>query len=132
VLADVPKGLPALTRAVKLSSRAARVGFVWATTEEVFDKLDEEVAELKVEVALGSRAGMRDELGDVLFVCANLARDLKVDPEDALRASNAKFERRFAHIEASLAKAGRTPEQASLAEMDGLWNAAKALDKAGA
>jgi MazG family protein len=132
VLADVPRGLPALTRALKLSSRAARVGFVWATTEQVFEKLDEEVAELKAEVATGSPSGMRDELGDVLFVCANLARDLKVDPEDALRASNAKFERRFAHIEASLAKAGKTPEQSSLAEMDGLWNAAKALDKAGA
>jgi tetrapyrrole methylase family protein/MazG family protein/ATP diphosphatase len=129
VLADVPLGLPALTRAVKLSSRAARVGFVWPTTAEVFAKLDEEVKELEAEVAAGSASGMREELGDVLFVCANLARDLGVDPEDALRGSNAKFERRFAHIETGLAARGRTPAQSTLAEMDELWNAARAADK---
>jgi len=89
------------------------------------------VAELKVEIAAGDKAKAREELGDLLFVVANLARKLDVEPEDALRATNAKFVRRFAFIEAELAKDGRTPDQSDLAEMDGLWNAAKAAEKAG-
>ena len=129
VLDDVPAGLPALTRAVKLTKRAARVGFDWPSTDEVLDKLAEEIEELKVEIAAGDKAKAREELGDLLFVCANLARKLDVEPEDALRATNAKFARRFAFIEAALAKGGRTPEQSDLAEMDGLWNAAKAAEK---
>ncbi len=120
MLDDVPAGLPAMTRAVKLTKRAARVGFDWPSTDEVLDKLAEEVAELKVEIAAGDKAKAREELGDLLFVVANLARKLDVEPEDALRATNAKFARRFAFIEAELAKDGRTPDQSDLAEMDGL------------
>ncbi|MDI6623430.1 MAG: nucleoside triphosphate pyrophosphohydrolase [Brevundimonas sp.] len=129
VLDDVPVGLPALARAAKLTKRAARVGFDWPSTAEVLDKLDEEVAELKAEIVAGDLDKARGELGDLLFVMANLARKLGVEPEDALRGTNAKFVRRFAFIEAELAKAGRTPEQSDLAEMDGLWNAAKAAER---
>jgi MazG family protein len=121
--------LPALTRAVKLSARAARVGFVWPTVEEIMVKLREEVAELEVEVKTGDAAGVRAELGDVLFVCANIARALDIDPEDALRATNAKFVRRFGHIEARLAEDGRAPANATLAEMDALWDEAKAVER---
>ena len=129
VLDDVPAGLPALTRAVKLTKRAARVGFDWPSTKEVLDKLREEIAELEFEIEAGDQAKAREELGDLLFVCANLARKLDVEPEDALRATNAKFSRRFASIEAALAKDGRTPDQSDLAEMDALWDAAKADEK---
>ena len=129
LLDDVPVGLPALTRAVKLSKRAAGVGFVWPSAKEVLEKLDEEVGELKAEIAAGDIEKARQEMGDVLFVVANLARTLDVDPEDALRATNAKFGRRFRHIEARLAERGKTPEQSDLAEMDGLWNEAKAAEK---
>ncbi|HEY1224916.1 MAG TPA: nucleoside triphosphate pyrophosphohydrolase [Brevundimonas sp.] len=130
VLDDVPVGLPALARAAKLTKRAARVGFDWPSTTEVLDKLDEEVAELKVEITAGDLDKAREELGDLLFVMANLARKLGVEPEDALRGANAKFVRRFAFIEAELAKDGRTPEQSDLAEMDSLWDAAKAAERA--
>ncbi len=129
VLDDVPVGLPALARAAKLTKRAARVGFDWPSTDEVFDKLDEEVAELRAEIAAGDLDKARDEMGDLLFVVANLARKLGVEPEDALRGANAKFVRRFGFIEAELAKGGRTPEQSNLAEMDGLWDAAKEREK---
>ncbi len=129
VLDDVPVGLPALHRAAKLTKRAARVGFDWPSTDEVFDKLDEEVAELRVEIAAGDLDKAREEVGDLLFVVANLARKLGVEPEDALRGANAKFVRRFGFIEAELAKDGRTPEQSDLAEMDGLWDAAKATER---
>jgi MazG family protein len=130
VLDDVPVGLPALTRAAKLTKRAGRVGFDWPSTDEVFDKLAEEVEELRVEIAAGDRDKAREELGDLLFVVANLARKLELEPEDALRAANAKFVRRFGFIEAELARDGRTPEQSDLAEMDALWDAAKAAEKA--
>lgn len=129
VLDDVPVGLPALARAAKLTKRAARVGFDWPSTSEVFAKLDEEVAELKVEIATGSSERMKDEVGDLLFVVANLARKLGIEPEDALRGSNAKFVRRFAFIEAELAKDGRTPDQSDLTEMDALWNGAKVAER---
>jgi MazG family protein len=125
VLADVPAGLPAMTRAVKLTRRAARVGFDWPDPTAVLEKLYEEVDELKVEIAAGDQAKAREELGDLLFVCANLARKLDIDPEDALRAANAKFTRRFGHIEDALAADGRKPEQSTLAEMEGLWLEAK-------
>ena len=129
ILDDVPVGLPALTRSVKLSKRAARVGFVWPEINQVFDKLQEEIAELRVEVEAGDIDKARDELGDVLFVVGNIARTLDLDPEDALRGSNAKFQRRFAYIEAALAAKGSSPAQSDLAEMDGLWNAAKLAEK---
>lgn len=130
VLDDVPTGLPALTRAMKLTKRAARVGFDWPSTAEVMAKLREETEELEAEIMAGDAAKARAELGDILFVCANLARKLDVDPEDALRATNAKFARRFAFIEAALTQRGKTPDQSDLAEMDALWNDAKAAEKA--
>ena len=130
LLDDVPLGLPALTRAVKLSKRAARVGFVWPSAAEVLAKLHEEVAELEAEVVAGDVDRARDELGDVLFVCANLARELDIDPEAALRGTNAKFMRRFKYIEAELAARGTSPAASDLAEMDALWNAAKAAERA--
>ena len=129
VLDDVPVGLPALARAAKLTKRAARVGFDWPSTDEVFDKFVEEVAELRAEIAAGDVEKAREEIGDLLFVMANLARKLGVEPEDALRGTNAKFVRRFGFIEAELAKTGRTPELSNLAEMDALWDAAKAAER---
>ncbi len=130
ILDDVPIGLPALTRAAKLTKRAARVGFDWPSLGEVLDKLDEETQELKAEIAAGDHDKARAELGDLLFVMANLARKLEVEPEDALRLTNTKFVRRFEAIEAALKAQGRSPEQSSLAEMDALWNAAKGTEKA--
>ena len=129
VLDDVPAGLPGLTRAVKLTKRAGRVGFDWPDPPAVLEKLHEEVGELEVEIAAGNRDKAREELGDLLFVCANLARKLELDPEDALRAANAKFIRRFGHIEQSLAAGGRKPEQSTLEEMEALWIEAKRLEK---
>ena len=130
VLDGVALGLPALTRAVKLQKRAARVGFDWPSTSEVMDKLREEMAELiEARESLG-RAEVEEEFGDLLFVMANLGRHMGVDPEAALRGANAKFTRRFAKIEDWLAEAGKTPDQSDLAEMDGLWNRARAEDKA--
>jgi MazG family protein len=131
VLDGVPVGLPALTRAVKLTARAARVGFDWPDAARVLEKLAEEVGELEAEIDAGDRERLKDELGDVLFVVANLARKLDIEPEDALRGANAKFIRRFAHIEAQLAKDGRTPDQSGLAEMDELWNEAKRIERTG-
>jgi MazG family protein len=125
VLADVPVGMPGLTRAVKLQEKAARVGFDWPDIGPVFDKMREEIAELEVEVRTGDKVKIAEEFGDLLFVMANLARHLGVDPEAAVRGTNAKFTRRFQGIEAALARDGRTPAQSDLAEMDALWNAAK-------
>jgi tetrapyrrole methylase family protein/MazG family protein/ATP diphosphatase len=130
LLDDVPVGLPALTRAVKLSKRAAGVGFVWPTVQDVVAKLHEEVGELEAEIAAGDLEKARQEMGDVLFVVANLARTLEVDPEDSLRFTNAKFQRRFQYIERKLADRGKTPDQSDLAEMDALWDEAKAAEKA--
>ncbi len=131
VLDGVALGLPALTRAVKLQKRAARVGFDWPSTEEVLAKITEEAAELVEARDSLTEAEVREEFGDLLFVMANLARHLKVDPEAALRAANAKFTRRFSRIEDWLAEAGRSPDQSDLAEMDRLWNRAKAEEKQG-
>lgn len=131
ILDDIPASLPAMTRAVKLTRRAARVGFDWPDTDQVLDKLREELAELEVEIDLGDKAKAREELGDLMFVVANLARKLDVDPEDALRSANAKFARRFGFIEKSLLEQGRTPDQSDLTEMDILWDRAKAAEKAG-
>lgn len=126
VLADVPRALPALKRAAKLQKRAARVGFDWPDKSHVFGKIAEELGELKEAVATGTdRAHMSEELGDLLFVLANLARHLDIDPETALDDANAKFMRRFGRIEALLAERGRAPEESDLEEMDTLWNRAK-------
>jgi MazG family protein len=131
VLADVPVGMPGMTRAVKLQEKAARVGFDWPDIGPVFDKIREELAELEVEVTSGDKAKIQDEFGDLLFVMANLARHLGIDPENAVRGTNAKFTRRFQGIEAALAKDGRTPVQSDLAEMDALWNAVKKAEPKG-
>jgi len=130
LLDDVPVGLPGLTRAVKLSKRAAGVGFVWPTVQDVVVKLHEEVGEMLAEIEAGDLDKARDEIGDVLFVVANLARTLEVDPEDAVRATNAKFVRRFGYVERRLAERGKTPDQSDLAEMDALWDEAKAAERA--
>ena len=130
LLGDIPLGLPALTRAAKLTRRAAQVGFDWPTTAEVMDKLREEIEELQVEIDAGDTVKAREELGDLMFVCANLARKLDVEPEDALRTANAKFMRRFSYIEQQLAADGRRPDQSDLAEMDALWDQAKAVERA--
>jgi ATP diphosphatase len=126
VLDDVALGLPALMRAEKLQKRAARVGFDWPDIGEVLDKIAEEARELTEAGKTATPDEIEDEMGDLLFVAANLARHLKVDPEVALRRANAKFTRRFAHIEARLAETGRRPEDATLEEMDALWDEAKA------
>ena len=126
-LAGVPQALPALTRSRKLQDRAARVGFDWPSAAQVWDKIDEERAELHSEMSEGGGPErLLDELGDVLFGYVNLARHLGIDPESALRATNAKFERRFRRIEALLAERGESAENAGLNELDRLWNQARA------
>jgi ATP diphosphatase len=130
VLDGVALGLPALTRAVKLQNRAARVGFDWPSTDEVLDKLREEMAELVEARERLTEVEVAEEFGDLLFVMANLARHMKVDPEAALRAASSKFIRRFGRIEDWLALSGKTPAESDLAEMDALWDRAKAEDKA--
>ena len=129
-LDGIARSLPALTRALKLQNRAARVGFDWPSTDQVLDKLIEEAREVTEARDTLSHPEVTEEIGDLLFVMANLARHLKVDPEAALRAANQKFTRRFARIEDWLAETGRTPAHSDLAEMDALWNRAKAEDKA--
>ncbi len=128
-LDGVSPALPALTRAVKLQRRAARVGFDWASPEPVLAKVKEEVAELEHEMRSGAaRERLEHEIGDLIMACANLARHLGVDPETAVRKANARFERRFRAVEAALAARGRRPEEATLEEMDALWNEAKAAE----
>jgi nucleoside triphosphate diphosphatase len=128
-LDGIAAALPALTRALKLQNRAARVGFDWPSTDDVLDKLVEEAREVVEARDTLSHTELTEEIGDLLFVMANLARHLKVDPEAALRAANAKFTRRFARIEDWLAETARTPADSDLAEMDRLWNRAKAEEK---
>jgi MazG family protein len=122
VLDGVPLALPGLTRAFKLQAKAAKVGFDWPHVDHVYDKLSEEIVELK-EAPEEKRA---EELGDLLFVMANLARHYGIDPEVALRGANAKFERRFRFIEDELEKRGKAPAQSDLTEMDSLWDESKA------
>jgi MazG family protein len=132
LLDGVPLPLPALTRAVKLQEKAGKVGFDWADARLVLDKLREETEEVAAELAEPGAAAtpaLEEEIGDLLFVVANLARHARVDPEQALRNANAKFERRFHHIEKRLADAGRAPAEASLDEMEALWVEAKGLEK---
>lgn len=130
VLDDVALGLPALMRAVKLQKRAARVGFDWPDTARVIDKIVEEAQELTEARATLPQDRIAEEFGDLMFVMANLARHLQIDAEAALRSANAKFTRRFRFIEAALAAEGRHPGDSDLAEMDALWNAAKAAERA--
>jgi ATP diphosphatase len=144
VLAGIPPALPALTRAIKLQNKAAKVGFDWPSLAPVFAKLHEELVELQDAIArngvdpVGSDTALAasepdseitEEFGDLLFVVANVARHLKIDPEAALRAANEKFTRRFRYIEEKLAENGRSPAQSTLAEMDELWNEAKAGER---
>jgi ATP diphosphatase len=129
VLDGVALALPALTRAVKLQNRAARVGFDWPSAEPVLAKIAEEAEE--VAAVRHDPERVFEEFGDLLFVVANLARHLKVDPEAALRAANTKFARRFAGIEEMLAERGKRPEDSNLAEMDALWDAVKAREGKG-
>ena len=129
VLDGVPLALPALTRAEKLTKRAVRVGFDWPHTDQVFDKIEEELGELRDEIAADAdRDRLEDELGDLLFCVANLARHLKIDPENALRRTNRKFERRFRAIEDSFTEEGRDIADASLDEMEVRWQDAKKDD----
>ena len=121
--------MPALSRAFKLQEKAGKVGFDWNDVRAVLEKIREELAEVEAEIALASAPALSGEVGDLLFAAVNLARHLKVDPEAALRGANLKFERRFAHIEKSLAEGGRTPESASLDEMERLWAEAKAKER---
>lgn len=125
VLDGVATGAPALTRAVKLQTKAAKVGFDWPQTRLVLDKIREEIDEVEVEIAAGDRVAAAGEVGDLLFAMANLARHLGVDPEAALRGTNQKFVDRFGFIEDRLAEQGRVPANASLDEMESLWQAAK-------
>ena len=135
LLDEVPTALPALTRAIKLQSKAAKVGFDWPSLSPVLAKLKEELAELEDAIAksaAGSETSARaidEEFGDLLFVVANLARHLKLDPEASLRAANQKFVRRLRYIEERLAADGRTPSDSDLAEMDALWDDAKAKER---
>jgi ATP diphosphatase len=140
LLSDVPVGLPSLTRAIKLQDKAAKAGFDWPDLAPVFAKMKEEIVELE-EVAFASAAfessagrqpntaAIEEELGDMLFVMANIARHLSLDPETALRKANEKFMRRFAYIEQRLAVMGKMPEQSTLEEMDALWDEIRAQDK---
>lgn len=124
-LTGVPRTLPALMEALKLQQAASQVGFDWGAAGPVLDKIEEEIGELRAEIARGQEDRAADELGDVIFAVANLARHLKTDPEDALRSTNTKFRRRFAYVEAQLGAQGKTPDEATLDEMEVLWQAAK-------
>ncbi|WP_336272913.1 nucleoside triphosphate pyrophosphohydrolase [Vreelandella indica] len=129
VLDDVPRTLPALSRAAKLSKRAARVGFDWPDAKGVLAKIREELAEVEEALAAGDQLHAQEEVGDLLFAVTNLARTLNADPEQCLRATNAKFERRFRYVEGELNAAQRPLAEASLDEMETHWQAAKAQEK---
>ncbi|ABI62024.1 nucleoside triphosphate pyrophosphohydrolase [Granulibacter bethesdensis] len=129
VLAGISTNLPALSRAAKLTARAARVGFDWSDANAVLEKLAEETAELRAELPSADPERLADELGDMMFVMANLARKLRLDPETVLRAANAKFERRFNAVEASLAQKGLSPADAGLDAMEAEWQAVKKRER---
>jgi len=128
-LAGVSPGLPALARALKLQQKAGKVGFDWNDPKAVLAKIREEADEIGAELDAGAKEKVAGEIGDLLFAVVNLARHLDVDPETALRTTNLKFERRFGAIEDALAAAGKTPAEATLGEMDALWDQAKAEEK---
>ncbi len=129
LLAGVPPALPALLKAARLTEKAARVGFDWRRTEDVFTKLDEEIAELREAVASGDDARVHDELGDVLFTIANLSRKMNVNAEEALQSTNRKFTRRFEWMEARVRERGQNLDQLTLEEMDELWDTAKHAER---
>ena len=130
-LDHIPTALPALARAAKLQKRAARVGFDWPEAAQVLDKLEEEISELRHALETPEETDhVAEEAGDLLFACVNLARHLELDAETALRDANAKFTRRFRAIESALAEQGRRPEDATLEEMDELWERAKEAERA--
>ncbi|MFQ5701321.1 MAG: nucleoside triphosphate pyrophosphohydrolase [Acidobacteriota bacterium] len=131
LLGGVPRKLPALLRASLLSSKAAMVGFDWRELEELFGKLEEEIGEFRQEAGARNRAGMTEELGDLLFIAANIGRFTGIDPELALQAANEKFRARFRHIEKQLDREGKTPQGAGLERMEELWEEAKKLERAG-
>lgn len=132
-LDGITPGLPALTRAVKLQKRAARVGFDWTRADEILDKIEEEIGELRAELKAErqEKARVQDELGDLLFALVNLARRLDIDPESALRGTNFKFDRRFRFVEQALIKQGKKPETSTLDEMEELWVEAKKTERQG-
>jgi tetrapyrrole methylase family protein/MazG family protein len=129
MLDAVPRALPALVEAQQITSRAATVGFDWSNAGQVLEKLREELAEFDAARDNGSRDQLEDELGDLIFVLVNLARFVKVDPEQALRRTNAKFRRRFGYVEQKLAERGATPAQSNIEEMEALWQQAKAGER---
>ncbi|MGV1833343.1 nucleoside triphosphate pyrophosphohydrolase [Rhizobium rhizogenes] len=128
-LGSVQRSFPALTEALKLQERAAKVGFDWSAPEPILDKIEEEIDELRVALASGDKAKVSDELGDLIFAVVNIGRHVKTDPEQALRGTNTKFRRRFNHIETTLEAAGETLEGASLERMEDIWQAAKAIER---
>jgi nucleoside triphosphate diphosphatase len=130
-LGDVPSGLPALLRSLKLQTRAAKVGFDWADPRSVLAKIREEIEEIEAAMEAEPAEQIAAEIGDLLFAVVNLARHVGADPDGALRATNAKFERRFRAIETALRAQGKSPSDATLSEMEALWEAAKAEERAG-
>ena len=126
VLSDIPQALPGLTRAAKLQKRAASVGFDWTETESVLDKMEEELAELREAIKAGKQAEIADEMGDMLFAQVNLARHLGVNPEEAVRGTNQKFERRFGFVEAQVESSDKPWNEFTLDELDQYWDQAKA------
>lgn len=129
VLAGVPAALPALLKASRLTEKAARVGFDWRRTDDVFTKIDEELHELREAVRSGDAKHVEDEMGDLLFTIANIARKTGVNPEEALQSTNRKFTRRFAAMEADVRASGRNLDELTLEEMDALWDRAKAAER---
>jgi ATP diphosphatase len=128
-LGSVQRSFPALTEALKLQERAAKVGFDWSAPEPILDKIEEEIGELREALASGDHAKVSDELGDLIFAVVNIGRHVKADPEQSLRGTNTKFRRRFNHIETSLEAKGETLEAATLERMEDLWQAAKAIER---
>ncbi|MBB4102488.1 ATP diphosphatase [Rhizobium borbori] len=128
-LGSVPRAFPALMEALKLQEQAAKVGFDWADPEPILDKIEEEIAEFRVALASGNKARISDELGDLIFAVANVGRHVKADPEDALRGTNTKFRRRFSYIEKTLSDNGISLSDATLDEMETLWQAAKIAER---
>lgn len=129
VLAGVPQSLPALLKASRLTEKAARVGFDWRRTEDVFDKIDEELAELREAVKGGDTASIEGEIGDLLFTIANIARKLEINSEEALQSTNRKFMRRFESMESAVRASGRNLDDLNLEEMDRLWDDAKSAER---
>jgi ATP diphosphatase len=128
-LGSVQRSFPALVEALKLQERAAKVGFDWSSPEPILDKIEEEIAELREALASNDKQKVADELGDLIFAVVNIGRHVGTDPEMALRGTNTKFRRRFAHIETELEAAGETLEEATLERMEDLWQAAKAIER---